>query len=190
MRQPLVAFPPNIKLPYALLKGRGVEGWPLPRSAFWPHPAWPCLPWPGSPVLELSLSNLGSGLFSDIIIELHRSWQRLALCPERQRSRVSLSVAPHKSLLLLPSKTAASYFIQLPAVLIAASRLTVNSSSSPPLVSKLSRCCSYSSYIFLSHNHSFVFLQNQNHYYTEHRARSMMICIKILWLHITFIVFI
>jgi len=37
MRQPLVAFPPNIKLPYALLKGRGVEGWPCLGQLFDHH---------------------------------------------------------------------------------------------------------------------------------------------------------
>ena len=73
MRQPLVAFPPNIKLPYALLKGRGVEGWPCLGQLFDHHG----FPDAGSsqPAVQPWASGGGSEA-GDIITQLHRSWQR------------------------------------------------------------------------------------------------------------------
>ena len=113
MRPPLLAWlsPPNTKLPYALLKGRGVEGCPCLGQLFHhhdghlaglgSHPASQL----GNPGPHQGGSEAGAAAArcGDIISQLHRSWQRSwpvpataqCCCPERQRTRVSFSVAPH-----------------------------------------------------------------------------------------------
>ena len=126
---------------YALLKGSGVEGycWPCLGQLFWPkNPAWPwlrlrpsspnCLTAWAVPGLELSLGGLDRAQrWDDIIILLHRSWQRTA---GQMPRKATASASP-----LRHTPPAAAFYSCdscIHTAVTAVSWLIVNSSLSPP----------------------------------------------------------
>ena len=132
-------------------------------------------------------------------------------CPERQRTGVRFSPSCATTLTSQPpqpccsfKKSAALWKSWIFCCFDKCSRLAVSSSFFSSKLDCWYQSClgvvvpanphPYILYDILFITQSFVCLsKNQNHYYTPHTTyieRSMMICIKILWLHITFIVFI